>query len=737
VSALATPTGRTTYRTLPDYADEMTALAAENPGIVRSIQLPFKTYEGRTVEGLEITADVGASDGKPVFLQLGLSHGRDWPSGELVMEWAHELVNGFKAGDSRVRRLMASARTIVIPVVNPDAFNFSREVAEANDASGGRGGNEFLNVFTFPQEYRRKNCRLSDDSEAANCASSPGLDEPGVDPSRNYAAFWGGPGSSSDHFDAIYRGPGPFSEPESRNVRQIVSTRQVTTLISNHSFGNRILRPPGMRRLGETPDEALYQALGDAMAADNGYLSLRTDEVYSATGTPEEWAYYSTGTFGFAFEIGAGNFHPPYADVVSAYDANRDAYFTALEHTADSSKHSVLEGDAPPGALLRVRKTFRTPSAPQPPGDAPILVDETLETTMRVPTSGAFEWHLNPSTRPLVAQARGRAATGEPSADQAIAGGVAGATAGGSGGADDGANPCQDTDNASSTCHNEHTFTVLAGPGVDNGWVRVRIEWSSAGTDWDLLVFRDVNGDGHAQSNEPLVARSAQRFTRSEEADFVAPALQPGGKYVARVVNFAATGGYDGAATFAGPEPFQAARSESWTLTCESPDGTVRAQQEVTITRGQRQRPDLSACFPAGDGVGNPPAAVDEPPSVLALSIRPRAFRARQGARVTYLLSEPAAVRFRVERALPGRRVGRRCVAPYRSNRGRRRCTRYTTSRGSFAHSGQTGTNSLRFSGRLRGRRLFPGSYRLVAIATDPAGHRSTPRRASFAIVRR
>jgi hypothetical protein len=36
-----------------------------------------------------------------------------------------------------------------------------------------------------------------------------------------------------------------------------------------------------------------------------------------------------------------------------------------------------------------------------------------------------------------------------------------------------------------------------------------------------------------------------------------------------------------------------AATTESWTFTCENPEGTVRTSQQVTIGRGQRQTFDL------------------------------------------------------------------------------------------------------------------------------------------------
>jgi hypothetical protein len=594
------PSGRTTYRRLFDYSEELKDLAERHPGLVRHFTLPFETFEGRPVEGIEIAEDVDSrSDGRPVFLQMGLHHAREWPSGEHALEWAHELLNGYASGDPRLTMLVRSTRTIFVPVVNPDGFNISREAGEllgAGDGRGGSGTQETINIVTSPYEYRRKNCRLITDPEAGSCLQpSFGLAEPGVDPNRNYGGFWGGPGASTDPTAQDYRGPGPFSEPETQNIQRLVSGNQVTTLITNHTYSNLVLRPPGVASAPDAPDEGVYKALGDAMAAENGYVSQHGYELYDTTGTTEDWSYYATGGLGFTFEIGPTNFHPPFEQMVAEYEGtteaagegagNREAFFLAQENTADASKHSVLSGRAPKGAELTLSKTFETPTWEEEHG----TFTDRLETSLEVPSSGRFEWHVNPSTRPLVAGSSGREPTGEPSPPQEFSGDPSGPP-------DDGAAPCADFDTEDEACFNDHPFTVPVGPGIDNAKMTVRLDWPTPASDWDFKVFRDTNGDGSSAGETEEVGQSGNGTTNFEETTISEPLLVPGEDYVVRVMNWAAVEPYTGQISFAGPDPGQPAQTESWTLTCSAGAG-VQSTQLVTIDRGERQQLDLrKAC---------------------------------------------------------------------------------------------------------------------------------------------
>jgi hypothetical protein len=114
-----------------------------------------------------------------------------------------------------------------------------------------------------------------------------------------------------------------------------------------------------------------------------------------------------------------------------------------------------------------------------------------------------------------------------------------------------------------------------------------------------------------------------------------------------------------------------------------------------------------------------------------------RRRRAPIGSAFRFRLSERAKVVVTIQRALPGRKVGRRCRPPSRRLRGRRRCTRYDK-RGSLTRRNRrAGRNVIDFSGRIGVEPLRAGRYRATLSATDAAGNRSKSRRTFFTIVRR
>ncbi len=389
---------RTTYRRLADYNAEMQALAKENPGLVKLIEFPNLSLEGRSIFGVEIAADVKSKDGRPTFYLDGVHHAREWPAGEYVMIYIHYLVENY-GKDEEITRLLNEGRLIATPIVNVDGFDYSREsalsaeenVAHQTEPTG------YLNGF---EGYWRKNRRSLTGVTVPLVQKNP--DAYGVDPNRNYSYLWGDNqgGSSGSQFSATYRGTAPWSEPEVVNVRDLILSRTVTGVITNHTYQATVLRAGG----GNAPDDDILEPLGKRMADEMGYEN--TGNVgYPTTGTTDDWTYSVTGTLGFTIEHGSLGFHPPYADSVQAdYKGVMRAFDIMFDAVVDPRYHSVVKGTASPGATVTLKKSFRTPLSPgNPTGEE--AVAEKISIKVPVAPDGSFELHVGPSTRPHVNKA--------------------------------------------------------------------------------------------------------------------------------------------------------------------------------------------------------------------------------------------------------------------------------------------------------------------------------------------
>jgi PKD domain len=151
---------------------------------------------------------------------------------------------------------------------------------------------------------------------------------------------------------------------------------------------------------------------------------------------------------------------------------------------------------------------------------------------------------------------------------------------------------------------------------------------------------------------------------------------------------------------------------------------------------------------PVEPPITSPPTApVSSPrvPELSRVSISPKRFRVAPplaGKRrrlptsttIAFTLDTAAKVDIAIDRALPGRRVGKSCVKPTRSRHTRSSCTRYREV-GRLTRQGMPGQNTPLFSGRLKSTALRPGRYRATLVAWTTAG-RSRPITRTFHIAR-
>jgi hypothetical protein len=422
------------YRTLAEYEDDLKGLVARFPEDARLISLPHRTREGRSVIGIEIAKDVEAVDGRPVWYMDGLHHAREWPSGENTIMFAFELLEN-PEDDERIDGLFRETRTILVPVVNPDGFSWSRQVPTTDDPIAS------LPLAVIGQaDYWRKNRQgLVEQTQIPGVQRNPlAL---GVDINRNYSARWGGGGASSLNVEQTYRGAAPFSEPEPRNVAELLRERQPIAVNSNHTYTGLVLRPWGYSggAARYSPDEDLMRDLGQKMCDANGYRNIHSFDLYVTTGTTTDWVYAALGSISYCFEIGFSNFHPAYAGSdgpLEHYRRNREG-FILLGETArfqhvryedvpvidksDAGQHRrtddvqdveyathaviagrVVDADGQPveADLVAARTTY----IPLGPGGGNEPFEETSRALSGSAADGTFAWHLPPSTTPIAAE---------------------------------------------------------------------------------------------------------------------------------------------------------------------------------------------------------------------------------------------------------------------------------------------------------------------------------------------
>ena len=217
--AAAFPAADAGYHSYQEMVDETAAIAAAYPAIVRRTAIGT-TYQGRAIYALKISDNVAADEPEPEVLFTANQHAREHLTVEMAMYLLNELTGKYGT-DARVTGVVNTREIWVVPSINPDGAEF--DVASGSYAMW------------------RKNRQPNAGSTAV-----------GTDLNRNWAWQWGCCGGSSGTFSSeTYRGPAPFSAPETAVVRDFVNSRvidgvqQIKTGIDFHTYSELVLWPYG------------------------------------------------------------------------------------------------------------------------------------------------------------------------------------------------------------------------------------------------------------------------------------------------------------------------------------------------------------------------------------------------------------------------------------------------------------------------------------------------------------
>jgi hypothetical protein len=286
------------YHTYAEVNDELHQLAAAHPQIAQVSSIG-KSVEGRDLWAIKISDNVTQDEPETTAVFLGGHHAREWIAVDVPFLLAKHLLNQYGT-DTTVTRLVNQTEIWVVPMVNPDGHQYS----------------------VINDRLWRKNRRNNGDGTF------------GVDLNRNYSYQWGGPGSSGDTFSEIYRGPAPFSEPETQAVRTFLRQHRPRSLISYHNYSQLVLYPWGYTE-APAPDEPLMQNLAVAMADrirvvhNVVYTPEQSSDLYLASGDTTDWLYGELDVPCFTIELrprsASPGFELPESEIVPTFEENLSA----------------------------------------------------------------------------------------------------------------------------------------------------------------------------------------------------------------------------------------------------------------------------------------------------------------------------------------------------------------------------------------------------------------------------
>ncbi|KAI5642068.1 zinc carboxypeptidase domain-containing protein [Phthorimaea operculella] len=221
-----------------------------------------RSLEGREIKLLKISN--GNANNAAVWIDAGI-HAREWIGPAVNTYVANHIARNF----DKLPVSVTNKDWYFCPVANPDGYEYTH---------------------TKNRMWRKNRAWIG-----GKCV--------GVDINRNFGTAWGGKGSSGDPNHCFYRGPAPFSEPESCALRDVLLHSQISfkVYITLHAYGEVIIFPlahsdnlcPDYIRLlnGATVmSRAIYNTNGTTYK-----VGVSKDVMYRASGTSNDWCYSAVG----------------------------------------------------------------------------------------------------------------------------------------------------------------------------------------------------------------------------------------------------------------------------------------------------------------------------------------------------------------------------------------------------------------------------------------------------------
>ncbi|KPH97476.1 Carboxypeptidase T [Actinobacteria bacterium OK074] len=311
------PTADSKYHNYAEMNTEIDQRLAAYPSIM-SERVIGQSYQGRDITAIKVSDNVATDENEPEVILTFHQHAREHLTVEMALYLLRELGAGY-GSDSRVTNMVNSREIWIVPDLNPDG-------GEYDIASG---------------SYR---------SWRKNRQPNSGSSYVGTDLNRNWNYKWGCCGGSSGSASSeTYRGASAESAPEVKVVADFVRSRvvggvqQIKTGIDFHTYSELVLWPFGWTTAdtatGMTADDAAaFKAVGQKMAASNGYTAEQSSDLYITDGSIDDYLWGTQKIFDYTFEMyptssSGGGFYPPDEVIERETSRNRDAVLQLLENS--------------------------------------------------------------------------------------------------------------------------------------------------------------------------------------------------------------------------------------------------------------------------------------------------------------------------------------------------------------------------------------------------------------------
>lgn len=284
------------------------------------VEIIGTSHESRHIYAVKISDNVYQDENEAPVIFLGCHHAREWISVEVPYLIAKYLLDNYES-NPEIKDLVNKSEIWFIPLVNPDGLVYS--------------------IYFY--RYWRKNRRNNEDGSY------------GVDLNRNYGYQWGydNIGSSPNPSSNVYRGPDPFSEPETQAVRDFMLGKDFQALVSYHNYSQIIIYPWGYKAEPSALDDLLHdmaEQMSEKIEQVNGTFynfGRAGDSLYLTNGDTTDWSLGVFGIPSFTIELPpvdllSGGFYNSEEDIMPIFQENLPAALYLIEWAVQNYHPPVL-----------------------------------------------------------------------------------------------------------------------------------------------------------------------------------------------------------------------------------------------------------------------------------------------------------------------------------------------------------------------------------------------------------